>query len=79
MAEAATSPRAFRGAQQAKQIEQMLGNIVVQMKLRQWCVEKALEIVTHGGTADAIALAKEIYDFCTADVLETIGVLNRED
>ena len=67
------------GAQQAKQIEQMLGNIVVQMKLRQWCVEKALEIVTHGGTADAIALAKEIYDFCTADVLETIGVLNRED
>ena len=33
MAEAATSPRAVRGAQQAKQIEQRLGNIVVQMNV----------------------------------------------
>lgn len=55
--------RGFDKAAQQKAADRVQAVLLNDLKLRQWCVERALTVTGFNSAADVVALAKLIMDF----------------
>lgn len=63
------APRAFERDTETRQLQTAIQTMIDRMKLRQWCIERAVEMAKASSSpVDVIPAAKEVFDFCCEDV-----------
>lgn len=62
-------PREFERSDAMKQYAKAFETLIERLKLRQWCIERAVEMgKASSSPVDVIPAAKEVFDFCCEDV-----------
>ena len=66
--------RAFERNDEAAQCAKQFQLLIDRLKLRQWCIERALEMAKASTRpVDVIPAAKEVFDFCCEDIAEWLA------